>query len=92
MPVCAVNAKTMALHGGRTQLLLLDDGKSCEMIAEFLYLDDDTIRGWHKAYRQGGWDALAFDTWKGGQSRRRRHRRLLCATGWTAAFAARRPR
>lgn len=23
--------------------LLLDDGKSCQVIAEFLYLDDDTI-------------------------------------------------
>ena len=27
-------------------ILLLDDGKSCQVIAEFLYLDDDTIRGW----------------------------------------------
>ena len=26
-------------------ILLLDDGKSCQVIAEFLYLDDDTIRG-----------------------------------------------
>jgi DNA-binding CsgD family transcriptional regulator len=25
-------------------VLLLDDGKSCALIAEFLYLDDDTIR------------------------------------------------
>ena len=50
-------------------LLLLDDGKTCVQIAEFLYLDDDTIRGWYKAYRQDGWDALAFDGWKGGQSR-----------------------
>ena len=43
-------------------LLLLDDGKSCVQIAEFLYLDDDTIRGWYKAYRQDGWDALAHLT------------------------------
>ena len=50
-------------------LLLLDDGKSCQVIAEFLYLDDDTIRGWHKTYRENGWDALAVDGWKGGQSR-----------------------
>ena len=49
-------------------ILLLDDGKSCQVIAEFLYLDDDTIRGWHKTYRESGWDALAFDGWKGGQS------------------------
>ncbi len=38
-------------------ILLLDDGKSCQTIAEFLYLDDDTIRGWHKTYRNGGRDA-----------------------------------
>ena len=42
-------------------LLLLDDGKPCQVIAEFLYLDDDTIRGWHKTYRKSGWNALAFD-------------------------------
>ena len=29
-------------------ILLLDDGKPCQVIAEFLYLDDDTIRGWNK--------------------------------------------
>jgi transposase len=50
-------------------VLLLDKGKSCAEIAEFLYLDDDTIRGWHKAYVQDGWDALALDGWHGGQSR-----------------------
>jgi len=50
-------------------ILLLDDGKSCQAIAEFLYLDDDTIRGWHKTYQNGGWDALSTDGWKGGQSR-----------------------
>ncbi|MFT4916566.1 MAG: transposase, partial [Yoonia sp.] len=50
-------------------LLLLEDGKSCQVIAEFLYLDDDTVRGWHKTYRENGWDALAVDGWKGGQSR-----------------------
>ncbi len=50
-------------------ILLLDDGKSCHVIAEFLYLDDDTIRGWYKIYRESGWEALAVDGWKGGQSR-----------------------
>ena len=28
------------------ELLLLIDGKPCHIIVEFLYLDDDTIRGW----------------------------------------------
>jgi transposase len=50
-------------------ILLLGDGESCARIAKFLYLDDETIRGWYKSYRQDGWDALAFDGWKGGQSR-----------------------
>lgn len=50
-------------------ILLLDDGESCARIAKVLYLDDDTIRGWYKTYRESGWDGLAFDGWKGGQSR-----------------------
>ena len=44
-------------------LLLLDDGKSCEEIAEFLYLDHDPIRGRCKAYQRDGWEGLAW----GGQ-------------------------
>jgi hypothetical protein len=33
--------------GRRTNaILLLDKGKFCAEIAEFLYLDDDTIRSW----------------------------------------------
>ena len=50
-------------------ILLLDDGESCAQIAKFLYLDDDTIRSWYRAYQEGGWDALSTDGWKGGQSR-----------------------
>ena len=50
-------------------ILLLDDGKSCQTIGEFLYLDDDTIRGWYKTYRDAGWDGLSVDGWKGGQAR-----------------------
>ena len=50
-------------------MLLLDDGESCTQIAKFLYLDDDTIRGWYEAYRRDGWEVLALDGWQGGQSR-----------------------
>ena len=50
-------------------ILLLDNGKSCQAIAEFLYLDDDSIRGGYKSYREAGWDALSVDGWKRGQSR-----------------------
>lgn len=47
-------------------LLLLDDGLSCSSVAKVLYLDDDTIRGWHKSYVAGGWEALQKFDWKGG--------------------------
>ena len=50
-------------------LLLLDDGKARVEIALVLYLDDDPVRGWHKLYLAAGWDAVAYDGWKGGQSR-----------------------
>ena len=35
-------------------ILLLDNCKSFAEIAEFLYLEDDTIRGRYKAFRQEG--------------------------------------
>ena len=50
-------------------ILLLDDGKSCAEIGEFLYLDDDTVRTWYKHYQQGGVDLLTLFDWKGGYSR-----------------------
>ena len=33
-----------------------------------LFLDDDTVRDWHKQYLAQGWDAVAYDGWQGGQS------------------------
>ena len=61
-------------------LLLLDDGKSCVEIAQVLYLDDDTVRGWHKQYLSESWDAVAYDGWKGGQERRSvAQKAALCA-------------
>ena len=39
-------------------ILLLDDGWSRERVAEALYLDDDTVRGWHKVYVEDGTDGL----------------------------------
>ena len=45
-----------------TGILLLDDGLSCAEVARVLYLDDDTVRTWHKHYRSGGLDELTrFD-------------------------------
>src|ERR1700688_2746181 len=40
-------------------LLLLDQGMSCEAIAKVLFLDDDTIRAWHRLYREDGIEGLA---------------------------------
>jgi hypothetical protein len=70
-------------------ILLLDDGENCSRIAKFLYLDDDTIRVWYKSCRQDGWDALAFDGWKGSQSRMSQPREAAFALGWNSAFVAR---
>ena len=50
-------------------LLLLNDGMSCAQIAKVLFLDDDTMRSWHKQYLAEDWEAVAYDGWKGGQSR-----------------------
>ena len=50
-------------------LLLLDDGKSCAQIAQYLYLDDDTIRTWYKKYAEGGFDLMASFDYKGGFSK-----------------------
>lgn len=48
------------------EILMLDDGESCTQIAKFLYLDDDTIRGWYNTYRESGWEALSTDRWSRG--------------------------
>ena len=39
-------------------LLLLDNGMSCVQIAKVLFLDDDTVRSWHKQYLAENWDAV----------------------------------
>lgn len=50
-------------------ILLLDDGWNCEDVARALYLDDDTVRGWHKAFTTDGQQALRAFGWKGSQSK-----------------------
>ena len=40
-------------------LVLLDDGMSCEPIAEVLLLDDDMIRSWQQLYQGAGIEGLA---------------------------------
>ena len=38
--------------------VLLDDGLSCELVAEVLFLDDDTIRKWHGLFIEDGLEGL----------------------------------
>ena len=43
-------------------LVLLDEGWSCQQVADALLLDDDTIRGWRKLFEQGGIEGVtSFD-------------------------------
>ena len=43
-------------------LVLLDDGWSCQEVADALLLNDDTIRDWHKLFEQCGIEGLtSFD-------------------------------
>ena len=43
-------------------IILLDQGWSCERVAEALLLDDDTVRNWRRAFERGGIEALkTFD-------------------------------
>ncbi len=68
----AVVRRPSEKHGvGRraNAILLLDDGWTCEDVARALYLDDDTVRGWHKTFTGGGVLALAVFGWKGSHSR-----------------------
>lgn len=37
-------------------LVLLDNGMSCQAVAEVLLLDNDTIRTWYQLNRKEGWD------------------------------------
>lgn len=46
-------------------LLLLDDGWSCEKVAKALYMDDDTIRYWHKRWQESGFKWLGEFGYKG---------------------------
>ena len=50
-------------------LLLLDDGMSCEAVAKVLYLDDDTVRTWHRLYQEDGIEGLASFGYEGGACR-----------------------
>lgn len=50
-------------------LVLLDNGMSCEAVAEVLLLDDDTIRTWYRLYQEEGIEGLASFGYEGGACR-----------------------
>jgi transposase len=61
-------------------LVLLDDGMSCEAVAKVLYLDDDTIRTWHRLYQDDGIEGLASFGYEGGACRLTGEQRKLLKT------------
>jgi transposase len=50
-------------------LVLLDDGMSYAAIAKVLFLDDDTIRTWHRLYEEDGIEGLASFGYEGSACR-----------------------
>lgn len=50
-------------------ILLLDQGWEYRRIAEALFLDDSTLRGWVKQYETDGLDELLADNFRGGKKR-----------------------
>jgi transposase len=46
-------------------ILLLDEGWNCEEVAEALFLDDDTVRDWHRAWIVKGIKGLGEFGYKG---------------------------
>lgn len=50
-------------------LLLLNDGMSCVNVARVLFMDDDTIRTWHRLYLQDGIEGLAGFGYEGSACR-----------------------
>src|SRR5882757_2939494 len=59
-------------------LVLLDDGWSCQEVADALLLNDDTIRGWLKLFEQRGMEGLtSFDMGGSASFLERRARRRI---------------
>lgn len=51
-------AHHVRLRGRSHCILLLMDGKSCAEMAQWLYRDEDTIRGWVHAFNRSGLQGL----------------------------------
>ena len=63
---------TSAAHGlarRANAIVLLDNGMSCEAVAQVLLIDDDTVRRWYGMYQLGGLGALARVNYEGSECR-----------------------
>lgn len=49
-------------------ILLLDEGKTYQSIADHLFIDDSTIRNYRKRYKEGGLEGLVNDDYSGRMS------------------------
>ena len=49
-------------------ILLLDKGKPAIKIAEYLFLDESTVRNYEKRYKEGGLEKLVNDYYMGRSS------------------------
>ena len=67
-------------------ILLLDAGMSCEAVAMVLYLDDDTVRGWHARFVSDGVVALRAFGWKGSAGKLSRVQEMELAEALAAGF------
>lgn len=50
-------------------LLLLNNGMSCVDVAKVLFIDDDTVRTWHRLYEEDGVEGLAGFGYEGSACR-----------------------
>jgi transposase len=49
-------------------LLNLDRGLNCDSVAQFLQVDDETVRRCYKSYKKDGLKSIDFDDYKGSKS------------------------
>ena len=64
-------------------MVLLDDGWSCEHVAQALFVDDETVRRWHQLFLEDGLKGLTrFEA--GGSARAWREARSEVES-WIAA-------
>ena len=72
-------------------IILLDKGWSCQEVADALLIDDDTVRAWHRLYREHGLTGLVvFDI--GGSHSRLSAEQEVALFAWVSASLPRNTR